>query len=98
VRPTTGATGDAEAVKAKLVGKQEDIVDLVGDTTATPAIGARIAGPVVGDDVDTKLLEQLLVRPTLQATAGRTVQNEDREAARITPRRKRNRAPIRGSS
>ena len=90
---------DPENVKefeAKLVGKQKRIVDLVGDTTATPPIRARIAGPVVGDDVDTKLVEQLLARPTLQPTARRAVQNENREAAWITPRGERNRPTARG--
>ena len=79
VRSAAGAARDAEALEAEVVGERGHVVDLVDDAPAGPPGRPAVPGPVVRDEKDPRAAVDVLVRPALEPTARRSVQEEHRE-------------------
>ena len=77
-----------------MVGECHHVVDLVDDTPAGTTRRPAVPGPVVGYEEDAEAAIELLVRPSLESAARRSVQREDREAVGVTPQRVRKLASI----
>src|SRR5262249_57290536 len=80
VWPAPRPAGDAELLETKVVRQRDDVVDLVGDPTTRATGRPAVPGPVVRDHEDAEAPIKILVRPPFEPAAGRSVQDQDREA------------------
>ena len=78
VGPATGGADHSEPLDAELVRTRGNVGDAVHDLSAAGAVGAAVAGSVVGDHPCTDFGVRALVVMPIEARTGRTMQQEDR--------------------
>jgi hypothetical protein len=83
VRRAPGAPHDGEALQAEIVGDRPYVLRHIGDAAAREPVRTAVPGTVVGDQLCAALIEHHAARRGAEPAARRTVQQEDRSAARI---------------
>ena len=78
-----------------MISQRDHVVDLVDYAPAGATGRPPVSRTIVRDDEDAEPTIEVLVRPSLKAAAGCSVQEEDREAVGIAPQRERKLASIR---
>jgi hypothetical protein len=85
VRSAPGAAGHGEPIDTEAVCDRGNVSDAVHHPPAAEAIGAAIAGPVVGDHARSDTPIRARVGLPDKARARRAMKQEDREPTRIAP-------------
>jgi hypothetical protein len=55
MRPASGSSDDRELRDPEPIGERGDVCDAVHDASSSMAVGAAVAGPVIGDDACARL-------------------------------------------
>ena len=85
VRAAPGAAAHGEPLNTEAVCDRGNVCDAVDHPPAAEAIGAAVAGPVVGDHAGSDIRIRARVGLPGKARARRAMKQEDREPIRVAP-------------